>query len=112
VKTVGEANHPPRAVVKGALDRTAKPGQVVRLSAEGSRDPDGDALEYRWWQYADSDTATTKLDIENSTDPTGARFVVPKEPGKTLHVILEVTDDGAPPLTRYQRIIVTIAEEA
>jgi hypothetical protein len=27
--------------------------------------------------------------------------------GKTIHVILEATDDGDPPLTRYRRIIVT-----
>jgi len=29
--------------------------------------------------------------------------------GCTIHVILEVTDDGTPPLTRYRRIIVTVA---
>jgi len=33
---------------------------------------------------------------------------LPAEP-KTLHVILEVTDQGSPPLTRYQRVILTIA---
>jgi hypothetical protein len=39
-----------------------------------------------------------------------ASFVVPNEPGRTLHIILEVTDDGDPPLTRYQRIVFTIAK--
>jgi hypothetical protein len=29
------------------------------------------------------------------------------KPGQTLHFILAVTDDGEPPLTRYQRVIVT-----
>jgi hypothetical protein len=30
-------------------------------------------------------------------------------PGQTIHLVLEVADDGAPPLTRYQRVVVTIA---
>jgi hypothetical protein len=27
--------------------------------------------------------------------------------GKTIHVILEATDDGQPALTRYRRVVVT-----
>jgi hypothetical protein len=27
--------------------------------------------------------------------------------GKTIHVILEGTNDGTPPLTRYRRIVIT-----
>jgi hypothetical protein len=27
--------------------------------------------------------------------------------GQTIHVILQVTDDGNPPLTRYQRVVIT-----
>ncbi|MHC4521582.1 MAG: hypothetical protein ACYTAS_23570 [Planctomycetota bacterium] len=27
--------------------------------------------------------------------------------GKTIHIILQVTDDGDPPLTRYRRAILT-----
>ena len=110
VKSVGDANHPPRAKLAGPLDRTVEPGQKVALSAEGSTDPDGDTLSYRWWQYADVDTAAAKLQIAEATARTGASFVVPNEPGKTLHLILEVTDDGDPPLTRYQRIIFSIAK--
>ncbi len=108
VKPVAGANHPPVAKVAGPLDRTVEPGETVTLSAEGSSDPDGDALAFRWWRYDDVDTATAKLDIANAAAEKGARFVVPDEPGKTLHIILEVTDRGAPPLTRYQRLILTI----
>jgi len=110
VKPVADANHPPVAKVAGPLDRTVKPGQTVTLSAEGSSDPDGDGLAFRWWRYDDVDTATSKIDIADATARTGSRLVVPDEPGKTIHVILEVTDDGDPPLTRYQRMIFTIAE--
>ncbi len=37
-------------------------------------------------------------------------FRVPKDaqPGQTIHVILEATDNGTPPLTRYQRFIVRV----
>ncbi|WP_433933916.1 hypothetical protein AB3662_05720 [Sorangium cellulosum] len=31
-----------------------------------------------------------------------------REPGKQVHIILEVTDKGTPPLTNYQRVVVTI----
>jgi hypothetical protein len=27
--------------------------------------------------------------------------------GQTINLILQVTNDGAPPLTRYQRVVVT-----
>ena len=56
------------------------------------------------------DTATAKIEIADPTAQTGASFVVPDQPGKTIHIILDVTDDGDPPLTRYQRIIFTIAK--
>ena len=39
---------------------------------------------------------------------TKASFFAPNEPGKQLHIILEVTDDGTPSLTHYQCIIMTI----
>ena len=39
-----------------------------------------------------------------------ASFTVPARFGRagTLHIILAVTDNGTPPLTRYQRVIVTV----
>jgi hypothetical protein len=110
VKSLDNANHPPRAQVVGPLDRTVEPGLRVTLSAEGSSDTDGDKISYKWWQYTDVDTAATTVDIAKATARQDASFVVPNEPGRTLHIILEVTDDGDPPLTRYQRIVFTIAK--
>ena len=39
-----------------------------------------------------------------------ASFTVPEDAGKgeTIHIICEVTDAGTPPLTRYQRVVVTV----
>jgi hypothetical protein len=110
VRDRDQANHPPRAHIAGALDRTAKPGERVTLNAKGSTDPDGDQLTCEWWQYADVDTCDSVVELTTSEDGAVAGFVVPGEPGKNIHVILEVTDDGDSPLTRYQRVIVTISE--
>jgi hypothetical protein len=39
-----------------------------------------------------------------------AEFTVPRDAqrGQTIHLIYEVTDDGAPALTSYQRVIATV----
>jgi hypothetical protein len=89
------------------LQRNAKPGETVTLAATIT-DPDGNALTYKWWQYADADSADTTVAVARSDSSNRASFVVPKEPGKQVHVIFEVTDNGAPPLTSYQRIVYNI----
>jgi hypothetical protein len=103
-----DANHPPKVKVAGLLDRTAKPGERITLSAAGSSDPDGNKLSYKWWRYDDVDTSKNEIKIADA-DKQDASFIVPDEPGKTVHIILDVTDSGDPPLTRYARIIVKIA---
>jgi len=109
VKKFNEANHPPKVVLKNKKNTKVKPGAKVKLSAEGSTDPDGNKLEYRWWQYEEADTYTGKIKIENS-DNELASFIVPGDvkSGETIHVICEVKDTGTPQLTRYQRVIVEI----
>ena len=104
------ANHPPQARVDGPLDRTARPNQRVELTAKASTDPDGDRLTFQWWQYADADACEAVADISTSENGSAASFVVPDEAGETIHLILEVTDSGEPPLTRYQRVIIRIAD--
>jgi len=102
------ANHPPVVHLKGKGDREVRAGATVELEGLAT-DPDGDALRFRWWRYADADTYA-------DTQPTPdlfsqvARFTVPADarPGDTLHLILEVTDDGEPALTRYQRVILVV----
>jgi hypothetical protein len=109
VKPYDRANHPPVVKLAHALDLKARPGEKVSLSAEGSADPDGDALTYRWWQYQEADTYDGTIDIANA-GKRDASFTVPGDGGKgrTIHVICEVTDDGTPPLTRYRRVVVEI----
>jgi len=93
--------------VQGALVREAKPGETVNLAATAT-DPDGNQLTYKWWEYADADSATGMVTIAHSDSPDQASFVAPDEPGKQIQIILEVTDNGTPPLVGYQRILCNI----
>ena len=107
VKDFKNANHAPVAKVEGPLKRDVKPGETVNLQATAT-DPDGNQLTCKWWQYADADSATNTVVIAKADSLGKASFVAPNEPGKQFHIILEVTDNGTPPLVRYQRIICNI----
>ncbi|RYF58233.1 MAG: hypothetical protein EOO39_34505, partial [Cytophagaceae bacterium] len=66
---------------------------------------------YRWWQYEEAGTYKEKVTI-NHADQAKASINVPGNAvtGQTIHLILEVTDQGTPALTRYQRVIATVAD--
>jgi len=109
VKSYEEANHPPVVVLGHANDLKERPGDIVKLSAQGTSDPDSDKLSYQWWQYEEADTYSGTIEIHNA-DQQNASFTTPDDAakGETIHIICQVTDDGTPPLTRYQRVVVTI----
>jgi hypothetical protein len=109
VKSYENANHPPVVKLAHALDVKVKPGQTVKLSAKGTSDPDGDRLHYRWWQYEEADTYKGTVEITGA-EKQNASFTVPSDAGhaKTIHIICEVTDNGSPPITRYQRVVVEV----
>jgi hypothetical protein len=109
VKSFDEANHPPVVVLGHAADLKAQPGATIKLSAQGTSDPDGDNLSYHWWQYTEADTFSGTIEIRNENQQ-DALFTVPENAskGETIHVICEVNDDGMPRLTRYQRIVVEV----
>ena len=108
VKSYEEANHPPVVELTHANDLKVKPGSNVKLSARG-KDPDGDSLIYRWRRYEEADTYDGSVQIKN-TEKSDASFTVPSNAakGKNIHVICEVTDNGFPSLTRYQRVVLVI----
>jgi len=102
------ANHEPNASVRGPLVVSVAPGGTVRLRGEAS-DPDRDRITTRWWHYADASTYSGDVVIPNPTSlETTFRVPSDAQPGQTIHVIFEATDQGTPPLTRYQRVIVTV----
>jgi hypothetical protein len=108
VKPYHQANHAPVAALAHPRDLSAAPGSTVKLSAAGSTDPDGNKLSFKWWQYHEADSANASVTIANSDSQDQASFIVPNEPGKQAHIILEVTDNGAPPLVGYLRVICNI----
>ncbi len=109
IKSYDEANHPPVVKLAHGVDLQAMPGATINLNAQGTTDPDNDDLSYHWWQYQEADTYDGNVEILNQ-DKQEASFIVPKdiEKGETIHIICEVIDNGAPPLTRYQRIVVDV----
>ncbi len=108
VKDYGEANHPPVVNLEVAQDIIAAPGETVKLTCNPT-DPDGDKVSCSWWQYKEAGTCNSSLSIKDS-DTDRAAFICPDEPGKTIHIILKVQDNGkGHPITRYARVIVKIA---
>jgi hypothetical protein len=109
VKSYDEANHPPVVALGHSNDLNARPGENVNLSAEGTSDPEGDDLKYRWWQYREAGSYSGSVKIRD-VEKQKASFTVPDDAGagQTVHVVCEVHDNGTPPLTRYQRVVVEI----
>ena len=118
IRPYSEANHPPVAKLNHPSRLSAKTSERVNLSAEGSSDPDGNALSYEWIYYGEPGTfvissgrtgAPFKIEEANKIK---AWFIAPKvTKPETMHVILAVTDQGKPALTRYQRVVITIYPE-
>lgn len=113
VTDLATANHNPQAVLNDDRSRRvvaimARSGQPVELSAVGSRDPDGNAWQALWSVYPEAGTFPGVVELEATAGPT-TRFPAPRvtEP-VTVHVILEVRDDGEPPLSAFRRAVITV----
>ena len=119
IKDFENANHPPVVKISHSKTLFAKPGDIIHLNAENSTDPDGDNLSFEWFYYGEAGTAVLStgrtgapLNIENANQAK-AQFTVPNRFGRlgTMHIIVAVTDDGKPQLTRYERIIVDVTAD-
>lgn len=102
-----DANHEPVVHIEGPLDRTAKAGEKISLKAIVS-DSDHDTVSVRWWQFK---TASYTGDVAiTDAASLSIEVIVPKDArsGQTIHFILEATDRSLQPLTRYQRVIITV----
>jgi hypothetical protein len=112
-----KANHNPVAVLNGnttraVLNLTAKPGDTVRLRAEGSGDPDGDAIDVAWFVYREAGSLTTEVSLSSASGES-TELTVPELPAAapdlaTLHVILQVRDNGKPRLSAWRRTVITV----
>jgi hypothetical protein len=103
-----EANHAPVITLDHPNSLRAKPGTVVKLNGF-AKDPDGDTLNYKWWQYWEVDTYSGEIKIKEPKN-SSISLLIPSDAkaGETIHLIFEASDSGTPKLTRYQRVIITI----
>lgn len=105
------ANHEPSISVQEGIDLTAKAGEAVVLNTTTS-DPDGDEVEVSFWQYGEADTYGGEVELTSQQEGQ-VSFTIPEDvkPNDTIHIIAEARDQGDHPITRYQRVIVTVAGE-
>jgi len=109
-----DANHNPIAVLNGdatkrVLEIAAVPGETVRLSAAGSSDPDGHQIAYRWFIYREAGSYTGELSLSHD-EQESIHLVAPRvDRPVTIHVILQLEDNGSPSLFAYRRAVVTVS---
>jgi hypothetical protein len=110
VKPRAEANHNPVAILNGkpGKDLVVLDGTRIDLSARGSSDPDGNALAYRWFIYPEAGTFQGQAQLTAAEGPETTLTAQPSGRPGSVHVILEVTDNGNPALTSYRRAIIAI----
>lgn len=137
-----KTNHAPVVVVNGNGSSSkhvfieAEAGTEIVLDCAGTYDPDGDTFTLRWFHYKDVTASQWWVDAEvfdvvfedlDSEKP-GMKVKVKLPPpekcavdiftrqaqarGQVLHFVLEVNDDGVPPLTTYKRVVVQITNHA
>jgi hypothetical protein len=108
-KSYREANHAPVIALDQPEAFTVHSGEPFRLGAHAS-DPDGDSLSLYWCQYPEAGTYKKTIPMTVSENLAQIDLRAPKvDKAETVHFILRVTDKGTPPLSRYKRVIVTIA---
>jgi len=102
------ANHAPSVAVRGPQTLAVRAGQKVALRAS-VHDPDGNSVTLKWWQYQEEGTYPGSVTIDSPTSE-GTTLTIPADAqkGQTISVILEATDDGTFPLTRYARVILRV----
>ena len=130
VADFAHANHNPVVEVNGQAGTgpivlEAEVGKPVALDASGSHDPDGQALHYNWFHYAEAGGTGANLAAVTVAGADTAKAMVtptavcraPWLPANahcagsgTAHIILAVTDDGTPRLTSYRRIILQVRD--
>lgn len=113
VKTRSETNHHPIAILNGQsgsgiLHIDATPGDIIELDAGNSNDPDGNNLSAGWFVYREAGTYQNEISL-SAIRGMKTSFVAPDVKNQeTIHVILQLRNDGKPPLYSFRRAVVSI----
>jgi len=107
----GQGNHNPQVVVNESKGRspillTVKAGDTLALDASASTDPDGDTLNFHWWQQPEIGSA--KVSIEGDEKSVATIHIPADAAGGSIHLICEIHDEGPFHLVAYRRIILSI----
>ena len=106
----GRGNTNPVVIVNGDDSRlpvrlTATNGQTINLDASASYDVDGDDLSFHGW--IQSDIGNCPQDIKLTEEGAHATLSIPELADDVeIHLVCEVRDNGAIPLTSYRRVII------
>lgn len=127
--------HAPVLKIKEGLNLKAEPGETIHLHVDVLNREEGEC-SYHWWRYFEADTyrplnldteiiraGDLQLNIVGKTnedilDPIqihnvntqNMSFTIPEDAhkGDTIHMVIEVSTKDEIPLTRYQRVIITV----
>jgi hypothetical protein len=105
-----EANHEPKVNIEGPISVRARAGEKVRLTGKVS-DPDRDAVSVKWWHFKTGSYPDDVSITNPETLSTEVAIPADAKSGQLIHLILEATDDDTSPLTRYQRVIITVIDK-
>lgn len=113
VQPAKQANHPPRPMLNAVpgldiLRLWARPGTTLRVTAEGSGDPDGDALDLTWFVYPEAGTYQGPIELSALQGVASEIRLPDAAAGKQVHLVLEATDHGNPALVRYRRAVIEV----
>jgi hypothetical protein len=119
IKPFNAANHPPVVKVSQTVRIDGNGIVTMSLDARATTDPDGDRLQYKWFHYPEAgagpEVNLADIVVKGKGPMATATAVAPcrkawidrlmpcKGNGQA-HIILAVTDNGKPALTRYWRV--------
>jgi hypothetical protein len=114
LKEPSEVNREPVAIVNDdhsnkIIRLKGNPGETITLDASRSYDPDKDQLNFNWYRYSQADNYTGSLLIPNP-EVAVQHITVPDDlaENNSIHIILEVRDNGSPDLVTYRRVIISL----
>lgn len=108
-----KANHNPVAIINGDTTKNvlyikANGKKRIHLSAKGSHDPDKNPIHIKWWIYPEAGSIKQALLTTNVGETTIVDLSQVTSTRGTLHIILQINDDGIPNLYAYRRIVITL----